>query len=150
MFSKIPAETFFFSKICRQNSAKASFMYYQRTATATLFLKVPATDSLVFFSEHISRSASLTQASVLTCNYNFSSFSCIGFTCLSFTISVPIPYIPALIFRIPIIPNLFPRFQLFQIAFLCCTFRNSFVDLKFNVQFCKFHLNQNFLNCFWF
>ena len=31
------------------------------------FLKVSATDSLVFFSEHISRTAILAQASVITC-----------------------------------------------------------------------------------
>ena len=61
----------FFSKICWQNPAKASFMYQQWTATATVFLKVPTTDSLVFFSEHISRTAILTQASVITCKYNF-------------------------------------------------------------------------------
>ena len=46
-------------------------MYQQRTATATVFLKVPATDSMVLFSEHISRTAILTQASVFTYKYNF-------------------------------------------------------------------------------
>ena len=45
---------FFFSKIYWQNSAKH-------------FLKAPTTDSLVFFSEQISRTAILTQASVITC-----------------------------------------------------------------------------------
>ena len=61
----------FFSKICWQNPAKASFMYQQWTATATVFLKVPTTDSLVFFSEHISRTAISTQASTITCRYHF-------------------------------------------------------------------------------
>ena len=35
---------------------------------------------------HIWRTAILTQASIITCKYNFSSFSCIGFTCLSLMI----------------------------------------------------------------
>ena len=57
---------FFFSKTCWQNSVKASFMYQQRTATATVFLnKVLTIDSLILFSEHISRPAILTQASYL-------------------------------------------------------------------------------------
>ena len=66
IFPKIPSEIFC-SKICWQNSAKASFMYQQWTATVLIFLKVPTTDSLVFFSEYISRTAILTQASVITC-----------------------------------------------------------------------------------
>ena len=49
--------------------------------------KVPTTDSLVSFSEHISRTAILTKASVITCKQDFQSFSCIGFTCLAFSIS---------------------------------------------------------------
>ena len=57
----------FFKNICWQNPAKASFVYQQWTATVHMFLKVPATDSLVLFSEHISRTAILTQASVITC-----------------------------------------------------------------------------------
>ena len=48
---------------------------------------VPTTDSLVFILEHISRTTILTKASVITCKYNFESFSCIGFTCLAFMIS---------------------------------------------------------------
>ena len=57
---------FFFSKISWQNSVKANFMYQQRTATATVFLnKVLTIDSLILFSEHISRPAILTQASYL-------------------------------------------------------------------------------------
>ena len=36
--------------------------------------KVPTTDSLVSFSEHISRTAILTQASVITCKQNFQIF----------------------------------------------------------------------------
>ena len=56
----------FFSKICWQNSVKESFIYQQRTATATVFLnKVLTIDSLILFSEHISRPAILTQASYL-------------------------------------------------------------------------------------
>ena len=35
------------------------------TATAAVFLRVPNTDSFVFYSKHISRTAILTQASVL-------------------------------------------------------------------------------------
>ena len=42
-------------------------MYQQRTATVNISLKVPTTDSLVFFSEHNSRTAVFTQASVITC-----------------------------------------------------------------------------------
>ena len=57
----------FFSNICWQNPAKTSFMYQQWTATVHIFLKVPTTDSLVFFLEYISRTAILTQASVITC-----------------------------------------------------------------------------------
>ena len=53
-----------------------------------------------FLSEHISRTAILTQAPVITCKCNFWSFSCITFT--------PIPRIPILIPRIPIIPTLIP------------------------------------------
>ena len=49
----------FSSTICRQIPAKAPFINQQWTATATVFLKVPTTDSLVFFSEHISRTAIL-------------------------------------------------------------------------------------------
>ena len=44
-------------------------MYQQRTATATVFLnKVLTIDSLILFSEHISRPAILTQASYLLYN----------------------------------------------------------------------------------
>ena len=57
---------FFFSKICRQNPPKASFMYQQWTTTGHIFLNAPYTDSLVFFSKRISRTAVLTQASVIT------------------------------------------------------------------------------------
>ena len=49
-------------------------MYQQWTATVYIFLKVPTTDSLVFLSEHISRTAILTQASVITCKYSFRVF----------------------------------------------------------------------------
>ena len=66
IFPKMPSEIFC-SKICWQNSAKVSFIYQQWTATALISLKVPTTDSLVFFQEYISRTAMLTQASVLTC-----------------------------------------------------------------------------------
>ena len=53
---RCPLKHFFFSKICWKNSVKASFMYQQRTATATVFLnKVLTTDYLILFSEHISR-----------------------------------------------------------------------------------------------
>ena len=38
------------------------------------FLKVTTTDSLVFFSEHISRAAILTQASVITLKRIFRDF----------------------------------------------------------------------------
>ena len=48
----------FFSKIYWQNPAKN-------------FLKVPTTGSPVLFSGHISRTAILTRASVITCKYNF-------------------------------------------------------------------------------
>ena len=41
-------------------------MYQQQTATVHIFLKVSAMDSLVFFSEYISRTAILTQASEIT------------------------------------------------------------------------------------
>ena len=54
-----------------QNPAKASFMYQKWTGTVHIFLKVPTTDTLVFFSEHISRTAILKQASVITCKNNF-------------------------------------------------------------------------------
>ena len=54
-------------------------MYQQGTATVDIFLKFLTTDSLVFSSENISRTAILTQASVITCKQNFQSFSCIGF-----------------------------------------------------------------------
>ena len=40
---------------------------YQRTATAHVFLKLPPTESVAFFSKHISRTAILTQASVINC-----------------------------------------------------------------------------------
>ena len=54
---------FFFSKTCWQNSVKASFMYQQRTATATVFLnKVLTIDCLILSSKHISGPAILTQA----------------------------------------------------------------------------------------
>ena len=69
----------FFLNICWQNPAKASFMYQQWTATVHIFSKVPTSDSLVFFSEQISRTSILTQASVNTCKHNFQSFTCIGF-----------------------------------------------------------------------
>ena len=38
-------------------TAKTSFMYQQWTTTVHIFLKVPTTDSLVFFPKHISRTA---------------------------------------------------------------------------------------------
>ena len=66
IFPKMLSEIFC-SKICLQNSAKVSGMYQQWTATVLIFLKVPATESLVFFSEYISKTAILTQASVITC-----------------------------------------------------------------------------------
>ena len=66
IFIKMPSEIFC-SKICWQNSAKASFMYQQWTATVLIFLKVLTTDSLVLFQEYISRAATLMQASVITC-----------------------------------------------------------------------------------
>ena len=53
----------FFSNICWQNPAKTSFMYQQWTATVHIFYKLPTVDSLVFFSEHFSRTAFLTQTS---------------------------------------------------------------------------------------
>ena len=66
VFSKMPSGTFFFSKICWQNSVNLSFTYQQRTATATVFLnKVLTKESLILFSEHISRPAILAQASYL-------------------------------------------------------------------------------------
>ena len=46
-------------------------MYKQSTATVRLFLKVPTTDSLELFSEHISRTAVLTQTLVITSKYTF-------------------------------------------------------------------------------
>ena len=68
----MPSETFFFSKFFLKNSVKASFMYQQRTATATVFLnKVLTIDSLILFSEHISRPAILTQASYLLQSLEF-------------------------------------------------------------------------------
>ena len=62
-------------------------MYQQWNASVLTFLKRPTANSLVFFSEYNSRTAILTQPSVITCKQNFYSFSCIGFTCLAFTIS---------------------------------------------------------------
>ena len=52
--------------------------------TVLKYLKVPTTDCLAFFSEYISRTAILTQASVITCK---SIFYCIDVTCLTFIIS---------------------------------------------------------------
>ena len=46
-------------------------MYQQQTATVHIFLKVSAMDSLVFFSEYISRTAILTQASKITLYIEF-------------------------------------------------------------------------------
>ena len=40
-------------------------MYQKWTATVHEFLKVPTTDYVVYFSEHIARTAILTQASVI-------------------------------------------------------------------------------------
>ena len=40
-----------------------------------------------FSSKHFSRTAILTQASVITCEYNFRSFSCICFACFTCTVS---------------------------------------------------------------
>ena len=57
----------FFSNICCQNPAKTFFMYQQWTATVHIFCKLPTVDSLVFCSEHFSRTAFLTQTSVITC-----------------------------------------------------------------------------------
>ena len=68
-----------FSKTCWQNTANISFMYQQQTATVHIFLEVLTADYLVFFSNHISWSAVLTQVSIITCKQNFKSFSCIGF-----------------------------------------------------------------------
>ena len=59
-------------------------MYQQQTATVHIFLQVLTTGSLVFFLKNISRTAILTQASVITYKYNFQSISCIGFTCYNF------------------------------------------------------------------
>ena len=61
----------FFLNICWKNPAKASLMYQQQTATVHIFLKVAAMDSLVFFSEYISRTAILTQASKITLYIEF-------------------------------------------------------------------------------
>ena len=51
------------------------------------FLTDSHNPALLFFLERISRTAILTQASVITCKWNFQSFSCICFPCLGFTIS---------------------------------------------------------------
>ena len=61
----------FFEFFCRQNPAKACLMYQHQTATVHIFLKVAAMDSLVFFSEYISRTAILTQASEITLYIEF-------------------------------------------------------------------------------
>ena len=66
IFPKMSSEIFY-SKICWQNPTKESFMYQLWNATVLIFLKVPTTDSLVFFSEHISTTAVLAQASVINC-----------------------------------------------------------------------------------
>ena len=66
IFPKMSSEIFC-SKICWQISAKASFMFQRWTAIALILSEVPTADSLVFFSEYISRTAILTQASVITC-----------------------------------------------------------------------------------
>ena len=73
VYSEIPSEIFC-SKICWQTSVKASFMYQQWTATVLIFLKVPTTDSQIFFLEYISRTAILTQASVIIVNRIFRFF----------------------------------------------------------------------------
>ena len=50
-----------------QFSLKCLRKHFFKQTSAKHFLKVPTTDSLVFFSEHISITAILTQASVITC-----------------------------------------------------------------------------------
>ena len=60
IFSEIHSEIFC-SKIFWQNSAKASFMYQQWTATVLIFLKAATAGSVVFFLEYISRTAIFTQ-----------------------------------------------------------------------------------------
>ena len=62
IFPKNPSEIFF-SRICWQNPAKASFMYQQWTAT----VHIPWTDTLVFSSENLARTVVFTQASVIRC-----------------------------------------------------------------------------------
>ena len=58
-FSKMHSETFFPQNLLTK-SCKSIFMYRQWTVTATAFLnKVLTIDSLIFFSEHISRTAIL-------------------------------------------------------------------------------------------
>ena len=52
-------------------SATASFMYQQCTAAVHIYLKVRTTDSLAFFSKHISRMTILSLESVITCNLIF-------------------------------------------------------------------------------
>ena len=42
----------FFSEICWQYPAKVSFMYQQWATTGHIFLKVPTTNSLLFFSKY--------------------------------------------------------------------------------------------------
>ena len=50
-----------------KNPAKASFLYQQLTAAVRIFVKIPTTDYLVFFSKHFLRSAILIQGLVITC-----------------------------------------------------------------------------------
>ena len=57
-------------KVFCQFSLKCFLKYFFfknfMTKSCKAFLKIPITDSLVFFSEHISRKAILTEASVIT------------------------------------------------------------------------------------
>ena len=60
-----------FSQFSLKCLLKCFFFKNLLNCYCTCILKVPTTDSLVFFSEHISRTAILTQASVIICKYNF-------------------------------------------------------------------------------
>ena len=62
----MPSEIYFFKKFLLK-SWKSLFYVSAVNSYCTYILKVPTKDSLVFFSEHISKTAILTQASVITC-----------------------------------------------------------------------------------
>ena len=101
---------FFLSKFCRQNSVKASFIYQQRTAIATVFLNKVLTVYFLILFFYIQDQLFWRKHHTISLEFFLYWFYMFNLYNFSFQrliwkiIPTPIPRIPNLFPRIPIIP----------------------------------------------